>query len=254
MGIGRNFQRAEREVMGGGVFITGTDTNVGKTFVVCALGHALKKKFSNLFYFKPIETGCRKRGGKLIPSDTISVLNSLRLKMPISQASPIRFVTPAAPYISAKVEHKKISIRRILSCYKKIRKKSDFVIVEGAGGINVPITEDYFYIDLINDMKIPALLVVKEKLGMINHTLLTLEGLSSRGVEVVGVIFNRSENYKYQKDEYELRSKDIEFIANHAGIKILVRIPFVKERKNIQEIPEVLKPIILNLCLQKISL
>ena len=160
------------------IFITGTDTGVGKTYVAKLMAGALRQQGYKVAVMKPIVTGSM---------DDVNRLKAVHVYF---------FKTALAPSVAAKLEHKNISIDRILSAYKKLCQENDFVIVEGIGGLLVPIKKGYLVADLIKDMAAPAIIVARPGLGTINHTLLTVKYAQNAGIKVLGVIFNETKKTK----------------------------------------------------------
>jgi len=167
-----------------GIFITGTDTGVGKTFVTSLLARELIAKGCDVGVMKPISCGSK------ADNDAYHLKKQLRLKDPFELINPINFKNPLPPYPAAKIEKKKINLGKIFSAYRKLSKKHQIVLVEGVGGVLVPITRKYFIVDLIRDFGLPTIIVARAGLGTINHTLLTIETLKIRKVEIIGVILN----------------------------------------------------------------
>ncbi len=178
--------------MNKGIFITGTDTGVGKTFVACGLIRAMKEKGLNVCPMKPVESGCRLVRGNLVPSDANKLIKASSVDEPLDLINPYRLKNPLAPSVAAEIEGVKISNKKILSAHSRLSKKYDMTVVEGAGGIMVPVYKKYLFLDLVKDLDLPVLIVARPGLGTINHTLLTIEALRSKGLSVAGVIINCS--------------------------------------------------------------
>jgi dethiobiotin synthetase len=184
-----------QETMGKGVFITGTDTGIGKTFVAVRLIKALKDRGLSVCPMKPAESGCSVRKGQLIPADAIKLMKASGAKEPLDMINPYRLKHPLAPSVAAEIEGVRINRKKILSAYGRLSKKYDITIVEGAGGIMVPVYKKYLFLDLAEDLKLPVVIVARPGLGTINHTLLTIEAVRQRGLHVLGVILNYAEKY-----------------------------------------------------------
>jgi len=166
--------------------VTGTDTGVGKTIVTAALVHALTIQGMKAGVMKPIETGVP--ANAFADSDwLISVTGTPHQPGLIT---PYRFKTAAAPLVAATAEGVTIDPTRIVSALEELSSRHDCLIVEGIGGVLVPVTEDLLVVDLIRMMGLPALIVARSGLGSINHSLLTVEGLRTRGIPILGFIFN----------------------------------------------------------------
>ncbi len=183
--------------MSKGIFITGTDTGVGKTIVSAIAVRALLKRGFNVGVMKPFETGCLKEDKELFPSDSIFLRDMAEMRESLDLINPYRFELPLSPLAASWVEKRDVDFKKTIQNYEVLRKKYDFLVIEGAGGILVPISIDHnskaiFMADLIKMFKIPALIVSRPTLGTINHTLLTVKYAISQGIEVIGVIINYS--------------------------------------------------------------
>ncbi len=179
-----------------GVFITGTDTSVGKTYVAVGIAVALKQRGVNTGVMKPAETGCSMRAGRLVPKDALLLMKAARARDPLSLVNPYRFRKPLAPSVAAELEIKKIDPKKIIGAYHALSKWHDFMIVEGAGGIMVPLTQQYLYLDLACELGLPVIVVARPGLGTINHTLLTLSALKERGIAISGIVINYAQDGK----------------------------------------------------------
>lgn len=173
-----------------GVFITGTDTGIGKTYVGASLARELREEGIDTGVMKPIETGCLRRNGRLYPADGTALKRAAQVQDPIEKIVPIRLQKPLAPSVAARIERRRIDLQKIDRAYKGLLQKHDFLIVEGAGGALVPIKQSFYMIDLAKRLRLPILLVIGNRLGAINHALLTEEGIQRRGVPLLGWILN----------------------------------------------------------------
>ncbi len=172
------------------IFITGTDTGVGKTAVACSLAAYLSlKKGRDVGVMKPFESGGDASAGEMA-GDAWSLKAASGSQDSIRDINPYNFKAPLAPEPAAMRENADIDVGRVMAAYRKLCDRHDVVIVEGAGGILVPVRDGYFYSDLMVDMGAPVVLVSRLTLGTINHTLLSCRYLKSIGVEVSGVILN----------------------------------------------------------------
>lgn len=206
------------------IFITGTDTGVGKTIVTAALASTLKDRGYRVGVMKPVETGCKRVGRRLIPPDAIFLKEAVQAKDSLNLINPYRFEKPLAPAVAADMEGIRIDISRILKAYNILKKRYEIMMVEGAGGILVPIYKDYLFIDLIRDMGIPILIVARSGLGTINHTLLTVRCAQEYGIHVIGVIMNHTRNEKLDLSE----ETNPLVIKRLSEVPILGIIPFLK--------------------------
>lgn len=177
--------------MRGGIFITGTDTGIGKTVVACGLAAVLREYGYRVGVMKPAETGCEERDGKLFPPDACYLKEASGCEEPLEKICPYRLRDPLTPSIAAEREGVKIDISLLEKIYGEISSAHDITLVEGAGGLLVPILPSFTYADLAKLLKLPLLVVAPNRLGVINHLLLTLEHASSHGLRVLGYVFNR---------------------------------------------------------------
>jgi dethiobiotin synthetase len=207
-----------------GIFITGTDTGVGKTFVAEGLIRAVREKGLNVCPMKPLETGCRLRQGRLIPADTVRLIRASGVDEEIDLINPYRFNQPLAPSVAAEIEGMKINRKRIFSAYDRLSKKYDITIVEGAGGVMAPVFKKYLFLDLINDLKLPLVIVSRPGLGTINHTLLTIDAVKNKGLNILGVIINYPVNIKIGLTE----KTNPEVIEKLGGSPVLGVVPYLK--------------------------
>lgn len=173
-----------------GIFVTGTDTGVGKTLVMALLARYLLEKRYKVITQKWIQTGCAG-----FPSDIqlhLKIMGRKRkdIKNYLGLVCPYAFKFSGSPHLSSKLEKKKININKIIKSFRLLSAQFDFVLVEGIGGALVPIDKRHLTIDLVKELDLPVLLVAQNKLGAINHTLLSIEAIKSRGLEILGVIFN----------------------------------------------------------------
>jgi len=176
--------------MKAGVFITGTDTDVGKTLVTAALAACLMRRGLSVGVMKPIETGCRTSGAS--GSDAARLYAAAGITEPVEAISPYRFADPLAPLDAARRAGRTIDLRRIARAYRALASRYALLLVEGAGGVMVPITPKADTRDVIVQLGLPAVVVVRAALGSVNHTLLTLDALRHRKIPVLGVFLNRS--------------------------------------------------------------
>lgn len=214
-----------------GIFITGTDTGVGKTFVAVGILRALREKGLNVCPMKPVETGCRKIKGKLIPQDTLRLIRASDVKEPIDLINPYAFKHPLAPSVAAELEGAVIRKKKILSAYDYLLNKYELIVIEGAGGIMVPIYKRYSFLDLIKDLDVPIIIVSRPGLGTINHTLLTIETAKKRGIKILGVIINCATKTKTGIAE----KTNPETIERFGGVPVLGIVPYSKNQKIVKK-------------------
>lgn len=172
-------------------FITGTDTEIGKTTLSCLIIRALGEKGLRVAPMKPVAAGAVQIGGTWKNEDVDALSGASNLALPVSLVCPFLLKTPAAPHLAAKLDGYPIDVDHILSCYRALCQLADAVIVEGVGGFCVPFTDRVDSSDLAVKLNLPVILVVGIKLGCINHALLTAEAIRARGLKLAGWIANR---------------------------------------------------------------
>jgi dethiobiotin synthetase len=168
-----------------GLFITGTDTGVGKTIVAAGLAASLANSGMDIGVMKPIETGFSLRS-----SDAVFLKKIAGVKDSLDSICPYRLKHPLSPFTAAQIENVSIRLERIARAYEGLLQNHQALLVEGAGGLLVPITREKMMADLALYLKLPILIISRTGLGTINHTLLSVEVARQRGIEVAGVIFN----------------------------------------------------------------
>jgi dethiobiotin synthetase len=173
-----------------GIFITGTDTDVGKTVVSAGFALVLRERGMKVGVMKPVATGCYGGDERLVSPDAAFLMEAAQNEYP-PLTSPSRYRNPLSPNVAAMLEKKEVDVPNILKSYRQLQKHYDFMIVEGIGGLMVPLRKDYYVANLIRDMGLPIVIVSHAGLGAINHTLLTVDAATIRGLEVKGIIFNR---------------------------------------------------------------
>ncbi|MBN2700714.1 MAG: dethiobiotin synthase [Methylothermaceae bacterium] len=174
-----------------GLFITGTDTGVGKTFIGAALAGALRRRGHSVRVRKPAESGCLREKGDLVPRDAQILSRAAGDPEPLEIVCPYRFEAPVSPERAARLAGRPLRLRELLeACQPRER---DVRLVEGAGGFYSPIAADGLNADLAQALKLPILLVASDRLGVIHQVLLTLEAVASRGLIPRGVMLNQTE-------------------------------------------------------------
>lgn len=174
-----------------GIFITGTDTGVGKTLVAAGLVRLALGRGLTVKALKPIETGCPVRSGMLFPEDGAFLVEASEHRVSLDECTPFRFSLPASPYRAAALEGKRLLAADLVEHILAAGESADLVVVEGAGGLMVPIDDTFMMIDLIERLQYPAILVARTALGTINHTLLSIEALKRRNITVNGIVLSK---------------------------------------------------------------
>lgn len=176
--------------MGKGLFITGSDTGVGKTFVAGTLATLLRARQFDVGVMKPVETGCPRQDGRLRPQDALYLQEKAGTADPLDEICPYALEMPAAPSVAADAADIAIDLDRIAAQFGELAARHQLTLVEGAGGMLVPLTETADYTDLIRKLGIPVLLVVRASLGTINHTLLSVHWARHAQLPILGVVVN----------------------------------------------------------------
>ena len=203
------------------LFITGTDTDVGKTYITAGLAITLRKMSIDVGVMKPFAAGVAQKKG--FKSEDVEILsNAAQINDSETLVNPQFFPISASPYTAWKKLKIKPKIPLILSSFKKLSKKHELMLVEGMGGTLTPILKKYYITKLIKDMKIPTVIVTRSKVGTVNHTLMTVMMCQKYKIPIKGIIIN---NFDKGYPINQLK-KDLESLT---GIKVLGSIPFIKD-------------------------
>jgi dethiobiotin synthetase len=213
--------------MGTGIFITGTDTGVGKTFFTCALAALLKSFGYKVGVMKPAETGCVEKDGKLFPTDAWRLKDASGCAERIETICPYRLPEALAPSIAAERAGVKIDVDHLLAVYREISAKHDITLVEGAGGLMVPLVPSFTFADFARVAKLPLIVVAANKLGVINHLLLTLEHASCKGLRAIGYVLNQ-----VTAESSLAADTNREVLTGLTGVACLGELPFVSAGKS----------------------
>jgi dethiobiotin synthetase len=204
-----------------GIFVTGTDTDVGKTVIAAGLTAALRRRGLKAVYFKPMQSGCPEEGDRLIPPDAVFARELAGLTEPLELLTPITLRLPLAPGVAAVQEGVTVDLGRITGAIQELSSRYDFFVVEGAGGLYVPlIGYDFLVLDLIRWLRLPLLVVARAGLGTINHTALTVMATRQNGIEVAGIVLNRASATPGLAEQ-----TNPEVIEAVTGRPILARVP-----------------------------
>lgn len=206
-----------------GLFITGTDTGIGKTVVTSCLTIGLKKMGFSVCPVKPVATGGVEPEGWLVSEDALVYQLLADVQETASELSPYCLKKPASPHLAAKLENKKFQLSKIRESLRILEQRYQYLLVEGIGGWKVPITTKYFVSNLAVDLGLPVIVAAANRLGAINHTLLTLESIRSCEIEPAGVIFTQP----VLLDDPEISENNIETVKTLGNVKILGNIPFL---------------------------
>lgn len=203
-----------------GLFVTATDTGVGKTEVACAILRSARAAGLDAIGLKPAQAG-------LVPGEA-SDAERLRAAAgevePLEAICPYSFAAPLAPAVAARLEGKAVALERILEAARALAGRHDAILVEGAGGLLVPLTARESYADLAVALGFPALVVARAGLGTVNHVALTVEALRARGIPLAGIVLNRTG----AEDDPSVPYNAAE-IARLTGCEPLATLPFVRD-------------------------
>ena len=207
--------------MTNGIFITGTDTGVGKTVVAASLLRCMRSKGVDAVPMKPVETG-------VVDTDTDLqfCLDACGLKPTahdMADMTPFQYEPACSPHLAGRLAGSYPDIDTIVACAHRLGQEHSLVLMEGAGGVLAPLNESQTMLDLMATCRFPVMLVARSGLGTINHTLLSLEAIHARGLEVLGVVFNDTQPAE-QSDEF-IRSDNPDCIERFGGVKILGHVP-----------------------------
>lgn len=205
------------------IFITGTDTGVGKTMVTAALAAALRGNGMRVGIMKPVETGCRCADGYLIPEDAIFLAGIADCVSPVPMMNPYALGAALAPALAAEQEGIIIDINLIAARYRELMGSHDVVLVEGAGGLLVPLIGSLTMHDLAIELGLPLLVVAQNRLGSINHTALTVRVAKEQSY-VAGVVLNTT-------NEQQALVSNAEALRRWGGAPLIGEIPYMSVRQ-----------------------
>ncbi|OXM15254.1 dethiobiotin synthase [Paenibacillus herberti] len=206
-----------------GLFVTGTDTGVGKTIVTAALTAALRAEGINAGVWKPVQSGGLIGSGT---TDAERLLKSTGINEPPEAIAPFTYEAPLTPMLAARQAGVTLKLEELIAAGLPLAERYEALLVEGAGGVAVPLTENAIVADLIAELSMPALIVARSGLGTINHTLLTVSFLRQRGIPIVGVVLNDGESAEVFDDPSV--AANAELIEQYGGIGVLGRFPRVE--------------------------
>lgn len=201
-------------------FITGTDTGVGKTLLSCALLHAFAAQGKRVAGFKPVAAGCDDDDHN---DDAVALRTASSMQLAYGQVNPYCFPRAIAPHLAARHVGVRIEMGRIITSYEELAAQSDEVIVEGAGGLLVPLNEDRTFADLARELDIPVILVVGMRLGCLNHALLNMEVLAAHQIECAGWVANVLD------DGMPALQENIDTLRERIAVPLLGIVPHLKE-------------------------
>lgn len=211
-----------------GIFITGTDTEIGKTVIAGGLAAALKAAGVDVGVMKPIASGGIEHKGHLVSEDAIFLKHAAQVDDALDLINPICLRHPLAPSVAAEIEGVSINPKQIEMAFDQLCQKHEFIVVEGVGGIAVPICEEMLVVNIAQYFQLPLLIVARPNLGTINHTVLTVEFAKSHSLEICGIVLNTSQEESKGLAE-ETNPKELTRLTH---LPILGSVPFDKHLQN----------------------
>ncbi len=202
-------------------FITGTDTNIGKTAITCSLIAKCIEKGFRAGGMKPVAAGCHIENGYMISDDVKKIIEVSNVDLNIKEINPYSFELPIAPHISFKSNE--IDIHLIKKYFRSFENKMDYLFIEGVGGYAVPLTETFTTADLVENLDIPVILVVGMKLGCINHALLTVESILNKKQKLCGWVANRIDG------DMQAYEENFSFLKEKIKAPCLGEVPYFKD-------------------------
>jgi dethiobiotin synthetase len=212
-----------------GIFITGTDTGVGKTVVTAGILRWLRKQGIDAVPMKPVQTGAKREGRHVIAPDLEFCLAAAGLCPTATEKRlmlPYAYEPACSPHLAGKLAKRYPEIREIMNYAEKLLQNHQTLVVEGAGGIMVPLNESETMLDLMKRLAYPIVLVARFGLGTINHTLLSIQTLRSARLGVVGVVFNHTE--PSQSENHFIEEDNPEAIARFGEVPVLGKLRYFK--------------------------
>ena len=204
------------------LFVTATDTDIGKTYVCAGLAYALKKSGIDVGIMKPFACGIKQKIG--FSSNDLTILtNAAMVDDAEDIINPFFFPISASPYTAAKNLDVKIDVEHVMECFRKLDEIHDIVLVEGIGGIMTPILKDYAIIDLIKDLMANTIIVTSSKIGTVNHTVLTCNMCKNMNIPIKGLIINNFDSTGYPIPELE---RDLSALTD---LPVLCSLPHMKK-------------------------
>ena len=202
------------------LFVTGTDTGVGKTLVSTALLHALAQYYPRVVGMKPVAAGTALIQGTEANEDVLALRAASSCRVPSELDNPVLLPDPVSPHIAAARAGVRIDIAHLVACHRALAKLADAVVVEGAGGFHVPLSSTETGADLAQALGLPVVLVVGLRLGCLNHALLTAEAIRMRGLNLAGWVANQVDATMLAQDD------NIAFLEQRLQAHLLASIPY----------------------------
>lgn len=224
-----------------GMFVTGTDTGVGKTLVSCALLRGLAATGLRVAAMKPVASGSAPGPYGLRNDDALALIESTGMSLPYEQVNPYTFEPPIAPHIAAAEAGIRIELPVILKAFDRLCSDADMVVVEGVGGWQVPLAEDLTLPDLARALALPVVMVVGMRLGCLNHALLTARAIHADGLTLAGWVASHVE------PEFARAEENCATLRERLPVPLLGEIPYLSEPGTVQ-VSDFLAPAMRHFC------
>ena len=238
-----------------GIFVTGTDTGVGKTIVACAVAAWARARGIDVGVMKPVATGgiARQVGGgrRWVSEDALLLAGAVGSRDPLPLINPVCFREPLAPLAAAQRAGTAIALRQICSAFRALSARHEFVVVEGVGGLLVPLTVRLTLADLAKRLGLPLVIVARAGLGTLNHTLLTLRCARELGLEVRGVVLNQADPPPKNRMACVAIQTNPLILSQVASVAVAGPVPWLGEAplrrlENLRRVFQHLRPAFLN--------
>lgn len=214
-----------------GLFIVGTGTDIGKTYVTALLLKKMLEVGMNATYYKGALSGAELVDGKLIPGDAAYVKELAGIEESVENLVPYVYETAVSPHLAAQIEGNAVELGKVVEGYKRLSEKYDYVVMEGSGGIICPISygENTLMLeDFITELNLPSVLIADAGLGTINHTFLTVYYMKQKGLELKGIILNNYDGSLMQRD-------NLKMIEELTGVPVIAKVEYGSADLDIEE-------------------
>jgi dethiobiotin synthetase len=217
--------------MNSGVFITGTDTGIGKTEISSAIARMMRARGRKVGVMKPVASGCGLKGGKLVSVDTLRLMAAAQTDDDPSLVTPQAYRAPLPPAVAAREEHAPFDMGKVMAAWDTLRQRHEFMVVEGVGGLLVPLDDTTLVADLIRRLDLPVVVVSRSGLGTINHTLLTVREARRQGLTVIGIVLNHASSAEPDPSA----ATNAAVIRHYADAPVLAEVPFLHDLLEIEK-------------------
>lgn len=204
-----------------GLFLTGTDTGVGKTFITVGIARCLRRQGRPVRVVKPVATGAAWIDGSWRSEDTWQLAIAAGQETQLEAITPWVFAEPVAPAVAARLHGRKLDLLQMAEAVRRVDSPSGVVLVEGVGGLLCPLTDQETVADLVAELELPLVIVARNTLGVLNHALLTLEVARQRGLAMAGVVVNTT-----GADRNQAKATNVEELTRRIAVPLLCEVPY----------------------------